>query len=70
MDPSQKNRTSRAKNLGLAKSKMSISFEARQVFTKLKQIFVEAVILNYFDLERHIQIETNIYSYAISVILS
>ncbi len=38
---------------------------AGKAFTELKQAFVEALILNYFDLERHIWIEINALGYAI-----
>ena len=38
--------------------------------TKLRQIFIEASILNHFDSECHIQIETDVLSYAINRILS
>ncbi len=36
----------------------------------MRQAFVEAPILNYFDPERHIRIETDVSSYPISGILS
>ena len=44
--------------------------KARLAFTKLRQVFVEAPILHHFDLESHIQIETNASSYAIGSVLS
>ena len=40
------------------------------MFAKLRQVFVKAPILHYFDLERHIRIETDASGYAISAILS
>lgn len=43
---------------------------AKKAFTKLRQAFIEALILNHFDLEYHIQIETNVSSYDISAIFS
>ena len=43
---------------------------ARLAFTELRQAFVKASILHYFDLERHIQIETNVLGYAISRVFS
>lgn len=43
---------------------------ARVVFIKLRQIFIETLILHYFDPEYHIEIETNIFHYTISEILS
>ncbi len=47
-----------------------LTFQARKAFTKLRQVFVEALILNHFDLERHIQIETDASGYAIGGSLS
>ena len=44
--------------------------KARLAFTKLKKTFTKAPILQHFDLECHIQIETNTSSYAICGILS
>ena len=43
---------------------------ARQSFTQLKQTFIKALILQYFNLKCHIQIETDILIYVISRILS
>ncbi len=37
---------------------------------ELRQVFIEASILNHFDPEHHISIETNISEYAIDEILS
>ena len=42
----------RTKNLG--QSKLFFIFGVRKAFTKLKQIFVKALILDYFDPEHHI----------------
>ena len=39
--------------------------EARLVFTQLRQAFVKAPILHYFDPESHIRIETDTLGYAI-----
>ncbi len=44
--------------------------ETRKAFTKLRLAFVKASILNHFDPERHIQIETDASDYTISGILS
>ena len=49
---------------------MFLIADTRKAFTKLRQVFVEAPILNHFDLERHIQIETDALGYAISGIFS
>ncbi len=43
---------------------------ARQAFTKLRQIFVAIAILNHFDPEHHIRIETNFFGYTIGGILN
>ena len=47
-----------------------ITFKARLAFTKLRQIFIKASILYYFNSEYHIWIKTNIFRYTISEILS
>ena len=39
-------------------------------FTKLRQVFVKALILHYFDLKCHIQVQTDVSNYAISEIFS
>ena len=44
--------------------------EARLAFTQLRQAFVKAPILHHFDLESHIQIETDASGYAIGGVLS
>ncbi len=43
---------------------------ARKAFTKLRQAFVKALILNHFDPKYYIQIETDVFTYAISRILN
>ena len=59
----------RAKNLS-SQSALFLTSEAKKVFTKLRQAFVKAPILNHFDLERHIRIEMDATCYAIGGILS
>ncbi len=49
---------------------MFFIFRVRQIFTKLRQVFIEALILNYFNLNYYIQITTNASSYMISEIFS
>ena len=44
--------------------------KARLVFTQLRQAFVEAPILHHFDLESHIQMETDLSGYTIGSVLS
>ena len=53
--------------------KVEIGFftlKAKLAFIQLRQAFVKAPILHYFDPEYHIRIKTNISSYAIGGILS
>ncbi len=64
----KKAEASKAKNLG--QSRLFLTANARRAFIELKQAFVEALILNHFDPERHIQIETDASDYAIGGILS
>ena len=59
---------STSKNLNKAMS--YLTSEARLAFTKLRKMFIEALILQYFDLEYHIWIKTDASGYAISKILS
>ncbi len=49
---------------------MFLTPKARKAFTKLRQAFVETLILNHFDSERHIRIETDVFGYTIGGILS
>ena len=43
---------------------------AKRAFTQLRQAFTKAPILQHFDLECHIRIETDVLSYAIGGVLS
>lgn len=38
-------------------------FGAKKSFTKLRQIFIKALILNYFGLKRHIYIGIDVSDY-------
>ncbi len=49
---------------------MFLTFGARKAFTELRQAFVEASILNHYDLEYYIKIKTNISGYVIGRIFS
>ena len=60
----KKAEASRTKNLGQLET-FFIS-KAKKIFIKLKQAFIKAPILNYFGSEYHIQIEIDIFGYAIS----
>ncbi len=64
----EKAEASRVKNLGQSGS--FLTSKARKAFTELRQVFVKAPILNYFNLERHIRIETDASGFAIGGILS
>ncbi len=50
----KKAKVSRAKNLGLGQLKSFFTSGARKAFIKLKQVFVEAPILNSFNPECYI----------------
>ncbi len=64
----KKAEVSRAKNLGQSGS--FLTADARKAFTELRQAFLEAPILNHFDSERHIRIETDNSDYAMGGVLS
>ncbi len=64
----EKAKASRAKNLG--QSGLFLTSEARKAFIELRQAFVKVPILNHFDPECHIRIETDASGYAIGGILS
>ena len=49
---------------------MLLISKARKAFSKLKQAFIEALVLNYFDLKCHIQIKINVSGYIIDEIFS
>ena len=65
----EKAKTSRTKNIN-SQSELFFTPEARKPFIKLRQAFIEALILNHFDLECHIQIKIDISSYIISGIFN
>ncbi len=44
--------------------------EAKQAFNQLRDVFMRAFILRYFDSEQHIHIEINAFNYAVANILS
>lgn len=45
-------------------------FDTKKAFYHLSQMFIEAPILQYFDLEYYIQIKTNVLDYIIGDVLS
>lgn len=54
----------------LADNSKFLTLDAKLAFLWLRQAFTETPILHYFDLERYIQIETDIMEYAIGGIFS
>ena len=44
--------------------------DAKRAFDQLRQAFTEAFIIQYFNLERYIQVETDVSRYAIGRVLS
>ena len=60
---------SRARNLS-SQLGAFLTTKTRRAFTKLRQAFIKALILNHFDPERHIQIETDASGYVISGVFS
>ena len=66
-------KTSKFKNSSKSKKTVKSDFftpGTKLMFTKLRQAFLKALILHYFDPERHIRIEMDISGYAISRIFS
>ena len=49
---------------------MFLTSGARQVITKLRQTYIEALILNHFNLKSYIYIKINTFDYAIDRILN
>ena len=47
-----------------------LTSEASLTFIQLRKVFIKALILHHFDLERYIQIEIHALGYAISRVLS
>ena len=65
--------SSKSKNLSKSKKTVGSDFftpRAKLAFTQLRQAFLKAPILYHFDPERHIQIETDVSSYAIGGVFS
>ena len=66
-------KTSKSKNLSKSKKIVGsdgLTPRARLAFTKLRQVFVKALILHHFDPDCHIRIEMDALSYAISGVLN
>ncbi len=65
----KKSKASRAKKLS-SQSGSFLTPKAKKAFTKLRQALVKALILNHFNPERHILVETDASGYAIGRSLS
>ena len=65
----EKAEASKAKNIS-SQSELFLPSRAKKRFTKLRQVFIEAPILNHFHPKRYIQIEMNAFGYIIGRILS
>ena len=57
-------------NIRAIKKLIFLIFNLKKIFNYLRQAFIKVLIFQYFDLESHIQIETNISSSIISRLLS
>ena len=63
-------KTTKSKSTESSSGSGFLTPEARIAFTRLRQAFTEAPILQHFDPERHIRIETDASGYAIGGVLS
>ena len=67
-------KTTKSKNLSKSKKALGpldfLTPGAKLAFTKLRQAFLKAPILYYFDPKRHIRIQTDVSGYAIGGVLS
>ena len=57
-------------NIGVIKKLTLLIPNAKKTFNHLNQMFIKALILQYFDSKSHIWIETNISNYVISKMLN
>ena len=57
-------------NIGATEESNLLTSNAKKAFNHLKLAFIKAPILQYFDLESHIRIETDVSGYAIGGVLS
>ena len=58
------------KGVKAARDSDYLTLAAKKAFNHLRHAFTQAPIFQHFDLERHIQIETNASGYAIGTVLS
>ena len=57
-------------NIGAKREPNFLTPDAKKTFNHLRLVFIKAPILQHFDLESHIRIETDASSYAIGRVLS
>ena len=57
-------------NIGATGKPNFLTPNAKKAFNQLRLAFIKAPILQHFDLENHIRIETNALGYAIGRVLS
>ena len=57
-------------NIGAIENPNFLTPNAKKTFNHLQLAFIKARILQHFDLESHIRIETNVSSYAIGGVLN
>ena len=57
-------------NIGAIGEPNFLVLDTKKAFNYLRLAFIKALILQYFDLESHIWIETNASNYAIDGVLS
>lgn len=57
-------------NIRTTRKLIFLTFSAKKTFNHLQQIFIKALIFQYFDFKYYIQIEINLSSYIIGKILS
>ena len=57
-------------NIGTIKKPIFLTPNAKKIFNYLREIFIKAIILQYFNLKSHIQIKTDVLGYAIGKVLS
>ena len=63
-------KSKKTKNVHDSEEPKFLTFEVKEAFNHLRQAFTKALILQHFDLECHIRIETDASSHAIREVLS
>ena len=63
-------KSTRVPNIGVTREPNFLTPNAKKAFNRLRLAFIKAPIFQYFDLESHIRIETDVSGYAIGGVLS